>query len=159
MGIHTVISPAASHSGYEDHFSADLYHYLHHRYNDCNYAAGIPFDRWFGTYRDHLKPFETKDPKATLMGLPENPLFLLFGFLLPITTIAWSESINPHILALIVSLGPCCAAALLYIINKHPKAMLAPFDKDSMALQAFHIGGGILLGILPATYLCDLVLS
>lgn len=32
MGVHLVLSPAASHSGYGDHFSVDLYHYLHHRY-------------------------------------------------------------------------------------------------------------------------------
>jgi sterol desaturase/sphingolipid hydroxylase (fatty acid hydroxylase superfamily) len=159
MGIHTVISPAASHSGYEDHFSADLYHYLHHRYNDCNYAGGIPFDRWFGTYRDHLKSSETRDPKATLIGLPENPLFLLFGILIPLATAAWSESINPHIVALIVSLGPCFAAALLFFAKKNPKSMLAPFDKDTLVSQIFHIGGGIVLGVLPATYLCNTVLS
>ena len=30
-GVHLLISPAASHSGWEDHFQADQYHYLHHR--------------------------------------------------------------------------------------------------------------------------------
>jgi hypothetical protein len=38
MGVHSVIAPAASHSGYEDHFSADVVHYLHHRYTECNYS-------------------------------------------------------------------------------------------------------------------------
>ena len=32
MGVHVLISPAASHSGWEDHFQGDLFHYLHHRY-------------------------------------------------------------------------------------------------------------------------------
>ena len=31
-GVHLLISPAASHSGWEDHFQADQYHYLHHRF-------------------------------------------------------------------------------------------------------------------------------
>ena len=31
-GIHLLISPAASHSGWEDHFQSDQYHYLHHRF-------------------------------------------------------------------------------------------------------------------------------
>ena len=31
-GVHLLISPAASHSGWEDHFQSDQYHYLHHRY-------------------------------------------------------------------------------------------------------------------------------
>ena len=30
-GVHLLISPAASHSGWEDHFQSDQYHYLHHR--------------------------------------------------------------------------------------------------------------------------------
>jgi len=58
MGLHLVISPAASHSGYEDHFSADVAHYLHHRYCECNYSGGINFDACFGTYRDTLKKGE-----------------------------------------------------------------------------------------------------
>ena len=54
MGMHVIITPAASHSGYEDHFSADILHYLHHRYCECNYSAGINFDSYFGTYRNTL---------------------------------------------------------------------------------------------------------
>ena len=30
-GVHLMISPAASHSGWEDHMQSDQYHYLHHR--------------------------------------------------------------------------------------------------------------------------------
>ena len=33
--IHLLISPAASHSGWEDHIQSDQYHYLHHRYISC----------------------------------------------------------------------------------------------------------------------------
>ena len=32
-------APGASHSGYEDHFQADAFHYMHHRYFECNYAG------------------------------------------------------------------------------------------------------------------------
>ena len=53
--IHLLISPAASHSGWEDHFQSDQFHYLHHRRFECNYGTnGIPFDHWFGTFRDRL---------------------------------------------------------------------------------------------------------
>ena len=31
-GMHLLLSPGAAHSGYEDHFQGDQYHYLHHRY-------------------------------------------------------------------------------------------------------------------------------
>ena len=30
-GVHLLLSPAASHSGWEDHFQSDQFHYLHHR--------------------------------------------------------------------------------------------------------------------------------
>jgi len=97
MGMHVIITPAASHSGYEDHFSADILHYLHHRYCECNYSAGINFDSYFGTYRNtlavqqkqlmskveeeeeeeeetttttatKLPPLPPADPKSTLIG-------------------------------------------------------------------------------------------
>ena len=46
-GVHLLISPAASHSGYEDNFQSDQFHYLHHRYFECNYGTGtFPFDLW-----------------------------------------------------------------------------------------------------------------
>ena len=89
-GVHLLISPAASHSGWEDHFQSDQYHYLHHRYFECNYGtAGTPLDYIFGTFRERIDPkgstsktyagnaTETKgdvsgaaDMKATLWGLP-----------------------------------------------------------------------------------------
>ena len=31
-GVHLLLSPGASHSGFEDHFQADAFHYMHHRY-------------------------------------------------------------------------------------------------------------------------------
>jgi sterol desaturase/sphingolipid hydroxylase (fatty acid hydroxylase superfamily) len=51
-GLHAAISPAAGHSGWEDHWSSDVHHYLHHRYFECNYGGGgIPLDLWFRTLR------------------------------------------------------------------------------------------------------------
>ena len=32
---------------------SDFFHYLHHRYFECNYGTiSVPFDRWFGTFHD-----------------------------------------------------------------------------------------------------------
>ena len=88
-GIHLVISPAASHSGWEDHFQSDQFHYLHHRFFECNYGnSRIPLDKFFGTFRDKLKESGTTynggseekidaksaslhDAKASLSGLPD----------------------------------------------------------------------------------------
>ena len=87
-GIHLLLSPAASHSGYEDNWQSDQFHYLHHRYFECNYGTPtFPFDRLFGTFRDQLTEKKSStytgaavtvsstsasnsDAKATLLGMP-----------------------------------------------------------------------------------------
>ena len=58
---HTGLSPACGHHGFEGPIVGDkwptgsYFHYLHHRYFECNYGeAGIPLDKWFGTFRDGL---------------------------------------------------------------------------------------------------------
>ena len=79
----------ASHSGWEDHFSSSQFHYLHHRFFECNYGSNSsPLDKIFGTFRDKLKEsgttyrggseekVDTKsaaihDSKASLNGLPD----------------------------------------------------------------------------------------
>ena len=56
-GLHMLISPGASHSGWEDHWAADQHHTAHHLYFECNYGTpSIPLDRWFGTFRETLAP-------------------------------------------------------------------------------------------------------
>jgi len=54
--VHLSLAPGAGHSGWEDHFQADQYHYVHHAKFECNY--GSPFsgfiDQWCGTFRERL---------------------------------------------------------------------------------------------------------
>eukprot|EP00941_MAST-03F_sp_MAST-3F-sp1_P003229 g3229.t1 len=54
--IHLTIAPGAGHSGFEDNWQSDQYHYLHHAKFECNY--GSPFsgfiDQAFGTFREKL---------------------------------------------------------------------------------------------------------
>ena len=54
--MHLTIAPAAGHSGWEDNFQSDQYHWLHHKFFECNY--GSPFsafiDQFFGTFREKL---------------------------------------------------------------------------------------------------------
>jgi sterol desaturase/sphingolipid hydroxylase (fatty acid hydroxylase superfamily) len=67
-GWHLLLSPAASHSGWEDHMQSDQFHYLHHARFECNYgSASIPLDNMFGTFVDVLaQPTDTKeDPEVT----------------------------------------------------------------------------------------------
>jgi len=79
-----VLAPGASHSGYEDHFQADAFHYIHHRDFEFNYAGlGAAFlDVAFGTFRGRLKKEDAAraadkgldqpaDAKSTLRALPD----------------------------------------------------------------------------------------
>eukprot|EP01116_Phalansterium_solitarium_P023963 TRINITY_DN863_c0_g2_i2.p1 TRINITY_DN863_c0_g2~~TRINITY_DN863_c0_g2_i2.p1 ORF type:complete len:484 (-),score=157.39 TRINITY_DN863_c0_g2_i2:438-1889(-) len=73
-GYHLILSPAASHSGWEDNLQSDQFHYLHHRYFECNYGTGgIPWDKLFGTYRDRLNPPSSgAAPSSTYRGASEE---------------------------------------------------------------------------------------
>lgn len=52
VGMHCLLSPAAAHSGFEDNFQSDQYHYIHHAVQSCNYGIiSVPWDLWFGTAR------------------------------------------------------------------------------------------------------------
>jgi hypothetical protein len=187
IGFHTLISPAASHSGYEDHWSADLYHYLHHRYFECNYGTpGIPFDLWFGTFRDKLvrddddelqKPTTAmsgkkaeSDVKATLLGWPENMAFLLSGLVAPsmylVVCLTQPGMIvsSPQWTSYLIASAPIGAAALLQgpwgIMTFSWKNLVFPFHKDSIWKAVFHFGIGIsICAVMPVANLLELVLQ
>ena len=59
--LHTGLSPAAGHAGFSKFVVKDdktfsnggYFHYLHHRYFECNYGnEGVPLDKWFGSFHD-----------------------------------------------------------------------------------------------------------
>ena len=59
---HAAFTPAQSHSGFTtvvmhegvEVKTHDFFHYLHHKYFECNYGGDgvFPLDRWFGTFND-----------------------------------------------------------------------------------------------------------
>jgi sterol desaturase/sphingolipid hydroxylase (fatty acid hydroxylase superfamily) len=59
---HAAITPAQGHAGFERVVfsdgvgikTGDYFHYLHHKYFECNYGGDGPvnLDRWFGTFHD-----------------------------------------------------------------------------------------------------------
>ena len=56
--IYLILAPSPSHSGFHRYkfgqkkvSTADYFHYLHHRYFDCNYGMLLlPIDKWLGTF-------------------------------------------------------------------------------------------------------------
>jgi len=72
-GWHLLLSPAASHSGWEDHMQSDQFHYLHHARFECNYgSASIPLDNMFGTFFDVLIKPEDDGDKEKNAELPKD---------------------------------------------------------------------------------------
>jgi len=58
---HAGLGPAHGHHGFEGPIvynkfhTGSYFHYLHHRYFECNYGEStLPLDKWFGTFRDGL---------------------------------------------------------------------------------------------------------
>ena len=56
---HAALGAALGHNGFEGPLlegtwpTTNYFHYLHHRYFECNYGEStLPFDKWFGTFRD-----------------------------------------------------------------------------------------------------------
>lgn len=179
-GVHLLISPAASHSGWEDHFQSDQYHYLHHRYFECNYGTGgTPLDKWFGTFRDKLtekkgassykggadhvsiKQAAAHDAKATLAGLPSFE----FSFFMAANCAVWMalwfalrhehgvDQWNPHALAFAVAFGPILLGQLMTSMTERvKKPLLYPFHKDSSVVALGHVLMSTLLTAVP-TYL------
>lgn len=147
-GIHLLISPAASHSGWEDNFQSDQFHYLHHRFFECNYGTGtFPFDYWFGTMRDSLdyknsttykgehnddkenkmdaKAAAIADAKATLVGLPEwdEGVFnviccVLIPSLVACAALEVGPQLPPRLLAFLMGFGPVVVGAWLLVSSQ-----------------------------------------
>lgn len=66
-GIHLILAPGASHSGWEDQWQSDQFHYAHHRFFECNYGTRtFPLDKLFGCFRETLAP-QTKAYRGQAM--------------------------------------------------------------------------------------------
>eukprot|EP01065_Artemidia_motanka_P013712 TRINITY_DN17693_c0_g1_i1.p1 TRINITY_DN17693_c0_g1~~TRINITY_DN17693_c0_g1_i1.p1 ORF type:complete len:410 (+),score=82.78 TRINITY_DN17693_c0_g1_i1:57-1232(+) len=73
-GIHLLLSPAASHSGWEDHTQSDQFHFLHHAYFECNYgSASVPLDNAFGTFRECIGDSKRYTGEATSTHAAQPP--------------------------------------------------------------------------------------
>jgi hypothetical protein len=169
-GAHLLLSPGASHSGWEDHMQADAFHYFHHRYAECNYAGfgAAALDVYFGTFvgsfadkgeEDYGKLHHYADAKSTLRRVPELH-FLLYLSMACACVGLWAYSVvvpgalaalaplTPLQISLIAGFGPILVG--LPWITK--EGGVSPFN----ATAALHILIGSLLCSVPVAYACYL---
>lgn len=174
-GIHLLLSPAASHSGYEDHFQSDLFHYLHHRYFECNYAGSDAafMDIAFGTFKasfnehplDKYGPKPREDAKSTLFILPTKEFILyLLGSYCCVGPWAYYSiqkynvsSNTALVLSSLVGGGPILLSVLLTNIFSRNNAS-HPVKMSVMA-NLLHLFFGIVFCAVPLTYACFLTIS
>jgi len=182
-GIHLLLTPGAGHSGWEDALQSNQYHYLHHRFFECNYGdSGTPYDKIFGTFRDKLKESGTTyqggsekkvdeksarvhDTKASLVGFPDVSFVIYLALNLIVWVLIWKAAVskqpnlNPHVLAVLASVGPVGLAQLMVSIQDPRRSILYPFQRDSFGTVALHLILPFVLCIGPVYTLVDTLLS
>jgi hypothetical protein len=139
------------------HFQSDAFHYLHHRYFECNYAGtdAAFMDVAFGTYRGALADTDSgggrEDAKSTLRVVPTREFLIYLGG----SAACFGAAYLTHLPALAVSVltgfGPVGLAV----------AMSSWSDRGSMNVYGYllHIVMGILFCSVPVTYMCWLALA
>jgi len=185
-GIHLLLSPGAGHSGWEDALQSNQYHYLHHRFFECNYGdSGTPYDKIFGTFRDKLKESGTSykggseekvdeksarvhDSKASLLGLPDAGFVVYLALNGLVWLVIWQSAtgnssphhlLNPHLLAFLASAGPVVLAQLMvWTLDPH-RPILYPFQRDSYRTVALHLVLPLFLCIGPVYTLVHTLLA
>ena len=174
-GIHLLLSPAASHSGYEDHFQSDVFHYLHHRYFECNYAGSDAafMDIFFGTFRgsfsehpiDKDGPKPRDDAKSSLLVLPTKE-FVTYLLLSAGCVAPWYYAVTTNMslsypAALttsgLVGFGPVLLATL--VSYGFGKSNLVKPAAMSLTGNLFHLLVGSIFCSLPIMYGCWLALQ
>ena len=168
-GVHLLLSPGASHSGYEDHFQADSFHYMHHRYFECNYAGfGAGFlDVLMNTFTDSMEKEKDgitlrEDPKSTLRVLPTKE-FILYLLSSGSCFLPWllayqggfSGSVLSTVVSLIAGVGPVGFAYLLTEVFGGKGG--TPITNTSSSF--LHITIGSVVCSLPISYACYLTLA
>jgi len=167
-GVHLLLSPGASHSGWEDHFQADGFHYMHHRYFECNYAGSFAgfLDVMFDTFMPNFKAEDGKakprdDSKSTLKGIPstEFVVYLLASAacvgLWAYTAIGVARgtvNVMPliaYLLSILCGFGPVLVACVFTCLQRGVSALLEPFHEKPLYQSFFHILIGTLFCSFP----------
>ncbi len=171
-GTHLLLSPGASHSGYEDHFQADNFHYIHHRYFECNYAGftAAALDVAFGTftarYKDDDKGDHRPDAKSTLTTLPtlDYVAYLLAScgcvgaWAYAAASGAAVSAAAANALAFAAGFGPVIAACAVTVAINGSTNMLFPFARKTVFENVLHLTLGFLFCSVPVFVACRLAL-
>lgn len=177
-GYHLLLSPAASHSGYEDHtFQSDQFHYLHHAKFECNYgSASMPFDHSNGTFTANFKattqPLSKTMTNSMKKKNQERPMIafkdvvsatkgdfvytmVMFGLcILLLNRICGNGTLsnwllNEHMFGFVIGFGPVLTALVLRFIIGDSLKISWPFHKEKYGIFGSHLILGCVMTCLP----------
>lgn len=164
-GVHLLLSPGASHSGYEDHFQSDVFHYMHHRYFECNYAGSDAafLDIWFGTFQGSFKDVDRsytsprEDAKSTLRVIPTGE-FVLYLLGSGLCFLPWILRFEAHtVVALLAGLGPVALATFVSRLYGTKRSVMPV--KMSGKGTMLHVVLGLIFCSLPISNMVWLALQ
>lgn len=175
-GVHFMLAPAASHSGYEDHWQADAFHYFHHRYFECNYAGlGCSFlDSWFGSFCGTLRekpPLAFReDTKSTINVFASPPtveqcIYMAVSMSCVATWVGASAGYGPGkdlpsmVLGCLIGVGPVAAAVIMCVASEGLQSLVAPFAKRPWWETVLHVVVGTMFTSYPIAVACSLSLE
>jgi len=178
-GVHLLLAPGASHSGWEDHFQADDFHYMHHRYFECNYAglSAAFLDGVFGTFQSKFKESSPKqvearaDAKSTLSGLPsvQHCAYLLLSLSCVAVWIAlvneqarsfavdgraWLSGPVALLASLLAGAGPVLLAYVFAAMTWGVNSFLEPYSTRPWWHNGVHVTIGTLFSVFPICLAC-----
>jgi sterol desaturase/sphingolipid hydroxylase (fatty acid hydroxylase superfamily) len=155
-GVHLLLSPGASHSGYEDHFQSDVFHYMHHRYFECNYAGTDAsfLDIWFGTFQgsfregDRENPAPREDAKSSLQILPSRE-FMTYLLGSGVCFVPWLLRFDSYsaTVAILAGFGPVALASIVSRVWGTKRGVVPA--KMSFLANALHVLLGMVFCSMP----------
>jgi len=171
-GMHLTLSPAASHSGWEDAWQSDQFHYLHHAKFECNYGTpAVPYDYWFGTYQDALPISEQDQKKKPKSYIPsggdvsisaavptgQGTIYwcaTIFVFLVGIVALKndsffYANPVAAKLVAGFIATGPMVFAMLLWRFSGDTLHFLWPFQKENPLVLFGHSLISFLCCVVP----------
>jgi sterol desaturase/sphingolipid hydroxylase (fatty acid hydroxylase superfamily) len=172
-GVHLLMSPAASHSGYEDNFQSDIFHYLHHRYFECNYAGSDAafMDIAFGTFKGSFKvndadkdgPKPRDDAKSSLRLVPTCEFVTYLGLSAACVGL-WASQHGVALtqgealaLALLVGFGPTVLATVISSLFRASSGVKR-VEMNFLGNLLHLVMGTVFCGV-PVSYACYLALN
>eukprot|EP01130_Rhizamoeba_saxonica_P016199 TRINITY_DN7446_c0_g1_i2.p1 TRINITY_DN7446_c0_g1~~TRINITY_DN7446_c0_g1_i2.p1 ORF type:complete len:332 (+),score=30.55 TRINITY_DN7446_c0_g1_i2:332-1327(+) len=160
--VHLLISPAAAHSGWEDAMQSDVFHFIHHAKFECNYGTvGVPFDSWFGTFRDTIgnivatstRTDEYKLVFRNLFPKVENMIYNMFAASIYLVYFGhftgWLILFEPKLVAFYVSVLPILMAFILNYAVGNQKPLIWPFHKEPFHVFWFHVLVAVCVSVVP----------